>query len=517
MHACLGSPPPTTFLQAVHKGCLGSPDHRGSWADHGVEGIYLGPAMRHFRGFDVWVPPQTASKRVSGTVWWFLKPFEPDSNLLSPDNNNILYPLTRLRPHPRYDGSDLLGRCFLEPSLGVCCITRLGPELEQACEQTTTASLHYRCLASQAEYFSPVTLIEQWIQEGPILQRPDTDVNRPRTAPVSYPTFAPAIAHEEHQPLGIAPSPTAPPAQNNVTAGDDVVSPPSAVTTEKGGLRRLQRKRKAPDFLKPKFKGKIYLASQTMHLPKKQRVPTIWEWLGKERVSPAELKLRRLIQIKESTLPSSYGTMFRKYRQDQRDRRNKRVGWLDLFDPKAAVQPQAMAVSNTNAFFERSMPQSDLPPIFPQGPLNLNADGTPITYKKSHEDPYAKYWEQADAEEMERLFKSGTIRPIFFNMIPDDKQATYVNPVCNEKLKDDGALKLRTRTTIGGDQVDYPYNTTAVTAELEAIKILINAMISDNCAFATVDLEDFYLGTNLPHPEYIRIPIRFIPKKVIEF
>ncbi len=114
---------------------------------------------------------------------------------------------------------------------------------------------------------------------------------------------------------------------------------------------------------------------------------------------------------------------------------------------------------------------------------------------------------------MERLFKSGTIRPINFEQIPADKQATYVNPICNEKVKDDGALKLRTRTTIGGDKVDYPFNTTAVTAELEATKILINGMISDNYSFATVDLEDFYLGTSLPHPEYIRIPTRLIPKK----
>jgi hypothetical protein len=56
-----------------------------------------------------------------------------------------------------------------------------------------------------------------------------------------------------------------------------------------------------------------------------------------------------------------------------------------------------------------------------------------------------------------------------------------------------------------------------MTAELEAIKLLINAMISDNAAFSTVDLEDFYLGTPLPHPEYIRIPVSFIPKKVMTF
>ena len=55
--------------------------------------MYLGPAMRHFRGFNIWVP-QNCAARVSGTVWWFLKPFVPDDDLLSPDNSNILYQAT---------------------------------------------------------------------------------------------------------------------------------------------------------------------------------------------------------------------------------------------------------------------------------------------------------------------------------------------------------------------------------------------------------------------------------------
>jgi hypothetical protein len=73
------------------------------------------------------------------------------------------------------------------------------------------------------------------------------------------------------------------------------------------------------------------------------------------------------------------------------------------------------------------------------------------------------------------------------------------------------------RATIGGDQIDYPFNTTAVTANLESIKILLNAMISDDINLYTIDLEDFYLGTPLPHAEYIRIPTRFIPPKVIAY
>ena len=165
----------------------------------------------------------------------------------------------------------------------------------------------------------------------------------------------------------------------------------------------------------------------------------------------------------------------------------------------------------------RALPKSQLNPVFPTGPLNLNPDGTAINYRKSHAGPHAAYWENADAEEIERLFVTGTIKPLLFRDIPKDKIVTYVNPVCVEKTHDDGTLKFRTRLTIGGDRIQYPYDTAAVTAEMDAVKIMLNCMISEDANLTTVDLTDFYLGTDLPHPEYIRIPRHMIPNKVIEF
>ena len=165
----------------------------------------------------------------------------------------------------------------------------------------------------------------------------------------------------------------------------------------------------------------------------------------------------------------------------------------------------------------RHMPHHHLPLVFPTRPLNLNNDGTPINYKKSHSGPHAKYWARADGEEIERLFVTGTIKPEFFRDIPTDRVITYVNPICVEKTNDDGSIKFRTRLTIGGDRIDYPYDTAAVTAEMEAIKILLNCMISENANWSTIDLTDFYLGTDLPHPEYIRIPRNLIPENVITF
>ena len=151
------------------------------------------------------------------------------------------------------------------------------------------------------------------------------------------------------------------------------------------------------------------------------------------------------------------------------------------------------------------MPKSALQPLQRTGPLNLNEDGTDISYRKSHAGPNAHHWIQADAEEMERLFTSGTIRSLHFPDIPADT-VTYVNPVCSEKLNDDAeTLKLRTRITIGGDRIDYPYDKSAVTANMEGLKLLINAMISENANWSTIDISDFYLGTPLPHPEYICI------------
>jgi hypothetical protein len=96
--------------------------------------------------------------------------------------------------------------------------------------------------------------------------------------------------------------------------------------------------------------------------------------------------------------------------------------------------------------------------------------------------------------------------PLHFPDIPADTVTTYVNPVCSENLNDDAeTLKLRTRITIEGDSIDYSYDKSAVTANMEALKLLINAMIPEDAQWSTIDISDFYLGTPLPHPEYIRI------------
>jgi hypothetical protein len=49
---------------------------------------------------------------------------------------------------------------------------------------------------------------------------------------------------------------------------------------------------------------------------------------------------------------------------------------------------------------------------------------------------------------------------------------------------------------------------------MDALKILLNCMISEDAKWSTIDLTDFYLGMD---PEYIRIPVRLIPPNAMLF
>jgi hypothetical protein len=178
-----------------------SPDTRGkTWADHGVEGIYLGPASDHFRGFRIWVP-QHSDMRISGAVWWFLKPYlSEDHTALSSGHDDIKYPPIKDRLTPKANGSDLLERVFREPELGPCRIVRLGPIItrkmlsrSQTNARDSTASkdlhialgshqpLYYQCLSTNEEYHSSVDEIMQWITSGPLLKRCDSSTNLSKT------------------------------------------------------------------------------------------------------------------------------------------------------------------------------------------------------------------------------------------------------------------------------------------------------------------------------------------------
>ena len=50
---------------------------------------------------------------------------------------------------------------------------------------------------------------------------------------------------------------------------------------------------------------------------------------------------------------------------------------------------------------------------------------------------------------------------------------------------------------------------------MPTVKILFNAVVSEDADFATLDLTDFYLGSRLPSPEYIKIYVHDYPESVL--
>jgi hypothetical protein len=175
---------------------------------------------------------------------------------------------------------------------------------------------------------------------------------------------------------------------------------------------------------------------------------------------PDHMTMRRKFAF-DTSLPfhttatiADYKKLYEKFKTILKEKLNTRIGWSDIFFGLTPEDVQRLFVRfvkarrtppclKANSVFDRPMPKPDLPPVYPNRPLNLNEDGSTITYTKSHNGPYAQHWQQADAEEIERLFTSGTLRPIRLDDIPAGKTATYVNPVCSEKLRDSGEIKFR--------------------------------------------------------------------------
>ena len=114
------------------------------------------------------------------------------------------------------------------------------------------------------------------------------------------------------------------------------------------------------------------------------------------------------------------------------------------------------------------------------------------------------------------MLDTGTIKAIHLAEQPLDQigDSTYYNPQVKEKAVE-GSTTYRVRGTIGGDRINYPGPTTARTAAMPLIKLLLQSVVSDNKRFLTLDIKDFYLNTPLDRPEYLRITSKFLPQNII--
>jgi hypothetical protein len=67
----------------------------------------------------------------------------------------------------------------------------------------------------------------------------------------------------------------------------------------------------------------------------------------------------------------------------------------------------------------------------------------------------------------------------------------------------DNVLTRRTRGTYGGNRSDYVGDKSAWTADMQTVKLVLNAAASEDAHLLTVDISNFYLNSTLSRPEYM--------------
>ena len=157
--------------------------------------------------------------------------------------------------------------------------------------------------------------------------------------------------------------------------------------------------------------------------------------------------------------------------------------------------------------------------------INPNT-GNVAKYYELSQCSNGKYWTNSNAQEIGRLAQglgpnsnmpTGT-NTIFFipkNQIPAGRKVTYLRIICADCPEK--PEPRRVRWTASGDRVEYPFPTTAKTADMSTVKTHLNSIIStNNVQYLTTNLKDF-LETPMERYEYLRIPVKAIPKAVYEY
>lgn len=149
---------------------------------------------------------------------------------------------------------------------------------------------------------------------------------------------------------------------------------------------------------------------------------------------------------------------------------------------------------------------------------SIDSEGNVLKYRKCIQGIDKENWLQAAHEEIVRLVSvRNTMHFIKKSQIPKDRLASYYNPRCNRKWKN-GVNIFRVRGTYGGNISDYSGETAAYTADMATVKILLNKTVSDiSKRWMTADITDMYLHTtDMERPEYMFIDLVNIPQQTFD-
>ena len=460
-----------------------APEVRGTWAGHGVPGFYIGPALSHYRSHHVHVT-STSSPRVTDTVAWF--------------------PATDVTPPPP-DIKEMLIAAIKD---FLCAIKKFdlkgdfpAPMLLQELEDLAT--LHHTAPPPVAP--APVHNIGT---ETRVLMLDDASVQEPR---VVLPALA--LANPVHtapaNPLPIVallpppypPPPGLPPLPVIDHPNTLLEVPISVPTVPVAPLRR------SPRVHVVRTPSSFGYTAVTVPAPYIDIIRG-----DNDTISAANLNRAEVAELLSAAATAGFRTT------DHLARAAAASAFECPLRQVMADYASASASSTCPAPTYLSYTIDHLAHANAAAPLNVNPDGSPLTFQTAIRGVDRPSWKIAEDTEVSRLLDTTTMHPIHSQQQPLDRRGdtTYYNPKPKEKYDDDMNKVYRIRGTAGGDRINYDGPTKANTAALSTVKILLQSIVSDNANFMTLDIKDFYLMTPLPRPEYLRIPLKFLSKTILD-
>jgi len=108
-----------------------------------------------------------------------------------------------------------------------------------------------------------------------------------------------------------------------------------------------------------------------------------------------------------------------------------------------------------------------------------------------------------------------TMKLIRVRDIPRERFGTYLRIVA--AFRPEKGNPRRIQFTAEGNLVVYPRKTSTKATDITTVKLLINSTLSTpNVKFVTANLVNFYLETPMEQREFIRIPLKVIPPKIMK-
>ena len=486
------APPGTRIV--VHE----KPANRGTWAPHGVDAWYVGPALEHYRCYNTYIW-STKAERISDTVEWFphqvKMPTASTLDLLTAASRDILKYLT-------------------QPNT----TSPLPPLSDSEHSTLKTISEIFQNKTQQASPSNP-TQTSLRVDDQPLL-RVETPVVSTREPPINANTGTPKqVVDVSHHPLQssepqdtIAPTimeASAPTTNNEPSTITQVIMQNNNSNISDSPSNAIPITQDDPEEEHFEYQGILQHRKASPGCGSKYEVQVNWT-NHKPSWVPVNVFSDHKTNLKACETLALYA---------QQNNLLQTKGWKGYqeFLPVVMNKTASLSLQQQN-FFQKCY-------HLQQANKAINPDtGKLSEYSTLLKSSDGKHWEESCYEEVGRLAQgyppsvpkgTDTMHFIRFDQIPQGRKATYLRLVVSDRPMK--ANPRRVRFTVGGDRVDYPGDVSTKTADLTTAKILFNHVLSTpDAKFMGIDIKDFYLNNPMDRYEYMRIPISQIPPKIID-